>query len=272
MQEIKHKSFLKWVGGKIRILNDIKALLPAGDRLIEPFAGSCVVSLNTKFNKYLLADSNTDLINLYKWIQLDGEKIIRIAKRYFTEDNLTEENYYRLRDKYNDTKSTRIHSILFIYLNRHAFNGMCRYNSKGEYNIPCGRYKTVYFPEEEVLYFMKWSRENKVVFINDDFRNVINTSKENDVVYADPPYSPLTITSNFSSYTPKDFTEKDHRDLVALAEKSTVPFLISNHSTDFTKKLYKNAQKTQTLMVQRMISANGSKREKVPEILALYSK
>jgi len=270
MKKYPRKSFLKWAGGKMRLINDIKQLLPSGKRLIEPFVGSCAVSLSLDFNKYLLADMNNDLINLYKWMQDDGETLIRISKTYFVEENLPQEKFYEFRKKFNETKSSRIKAILFIYLNRHAFNGMCRYNSQGQYNIPCGNYKKPYFPEKEMIDFMNWSRKNDVTFIHSDFRQIIGMAEEGDVIYADPPYSPLTATSNFASYVADGFSEQDHKDLAELAINSKVPVLISNHNTPFTKELYKDAVDIKEIMVQRMVSGN-SKREKASELMALFS-
>jgi len=270
MQFNKRKSFLKWAGGKIRLLNEISSILPYGKRLIEPFVGSCSVSLNLDYNEYLLGDANKDLINLFQWIQNDGESIIRISETYFTEDNLSENNFYKYREKFNKTKSDRIKAILFIYLNRHAFNGMCRYNSKSEYNIPCGNYKKTYFPKKEMLSFMEWSRKKKVTFLHADFREIMKMAQEGDVIYADPPYSPLSETSNFASYVAKKFDEQDHKDLVQLAYNSKVPVVISNHNTSFTRELYKNAMETKNITVQRMISGSN-KRGKANELLSLFS-
>lgn len=270
MKKYHRKPFLKWAGGKTRLVNDIKELLPHAKRLIEPFAGSCSVSLSLDYKGYLLADMNEDLINLYKWMQDDGEKIIRISKTYFVKENLPEANFYELRTKFNQTNSSRIKSILFIYLNRHAFNGMCRYNSKGEYNIPCGKYTKPYFPETEMLAFIKWSRENNVTFLHSDFRQVMEMAEEGDVIYADPPYSPLSETSNFASYVSDGFSEQDHKDLTQLAKNSKVPVLISNHNTPFTKNLYQDAIEIKEIMVQRMISGNA-KRDKASELMALFT-
>ena len=128
------RPFLKWAGGKYRIIERIRELLPEGERLVEPFVGSGAVFLNTRYPTYLLADSNPDLINLYRILQTEGEAFIAYCKRNFTARNNSPESYYRLRDVFNTTRDLRRKSALFVYLNRHGYNGLCRYNAKGRFN------------------------------------------------------------------------------------------------------------------------------------------
>lgn len=262
---------LKWAGGKYQILEQIKKVLPAGNRLIEPFVGSGVVFLNSNYKRYVLNDKNKDLILFYKIIKRDGLKFIDYCRKLFTQKNNTSDKYYALREEFNNTSDDFKKSALFLYINKHGYNGLCRYNSSGNLNVPFGRYKTPYFPEKEMYFFCIKSK--RAILSPMDFETVMNNAKSGDVIYCDPPYVPLSNTSNFTSYSAGGF-DNDKQTRLALAAQKTanrgIPVLISNHSTPFTKNIYKNATKNEELSVRRLISCNGSKREHAKEILALY--
>lgn len=267
------KPFLKWAGNKYRIINKILPLMPVSTRLIEPFAGSCAVFLNTNYPEYIIADNNRDLINLYKILQTDNGKFIKYAKSFFIPENNTSEKYYQLRDLFNKTNDLYLKSALFLYLNRHGYNGLCRYNKQGIFNTPFGRYKKPYFPEKELINFINKCNNCNVEFICDDFENVMNMANSGDIIYCDPPYIPLNSTSNFTSYSTKGFTISDQYRLINLSrklKKQGVYIVLSNHYTDFTQKEYFDADKIIKFNVQRFISCNGSNRSNSPEILAVY--
>ena len=130
------RPFLKWAGNKYRIVERVKACLPTGKRLIEPFVGSGAVFLNTGYPRYLLADSNKDLIDLYQHLKKDGPTFIEECRRLFRRANNTAEAYYRLRAEFNACTDTRRRAVLFVYLNRHGYNGLCRYNASGRTPFP----------------------------------------------------------------------------------------------------------------------------------------
>ena len=177
-----YRPFLKWAGNKYRIMDEIHEMLPEkGERLIEPFAGSAAVFLNTNFKRYLVTDSNPDLINLFNHLKKEGADFIRYCKRYFSEKNNTADRYYYLRDQFNKTTDTRKRSALFIYLNRHGYNGLCRYNSKGGFNVPFGRYKAPYFPQKEMEFFSQKARH--AIFQVASFEKTLSKAKQGDVVY-----------------------------------------------------------------------------------------
>ncbi|MCW8900215.1 MAG: Dam family site-specific DNA-(adenine-N6)-methyltransferase [Gammaproteobacteria bacterium] len=155
--------------------------------------------------------------------------------------------------------------------NKHGYNGLCRYNSKGGYNVPFGRYKSPYFPEKEMLVFHKKSRNAD--FVLSGFEQVIQSAKKGDVIYCDPPYVPLSISANFTSYSSGGFNLEEQQQLADLANKTSakgIPILISNHNTPFTRKAYDNAKKITKFHVQRFISCNGEKRGTAGELLALF--
>ena len=132
------KPFLKWAGNKYQIITRIQALLPCGKRLIEPFVGSGAVFLNTDYPSYELSDCNGDLIALYQHVQREGDAFIDYCQTFFTEENNTPEAYYAFRAKFNTTGDVRLKSALFVYFNKHGYNGLCRYNASGGFNVPFG--------------------------------------------------------------------------------------------------------------------------------------
>lgn len=265
------RPFLKWAGGKYRIVDRIKEKLPPGRRLIEPFVGSGAVFLNTDYPSYLLCDSNRDLISLYRCLQREGAAFIDYCKELFVPENNTPERYYELREEFNATEDERRKAALFVYLNRHCYNGLCRYSSKGGFNAPFGRYRRPYFPEREMVFF--WRKSQKAVFLCCDFREALALAEPGDVVYCDPPYVPLSETANFTSYSEGGFSLDDQRDLAKEAERLSrlgIPVLLSNHDTEFTREIYAAAQIT-SFGVQRCISCDGSSRGKAAELLALFA-
>ena len=149
-----------------KIIDKIIKVLPHGNRLIEPFVGSGAVFLNTNYKEYLCIDKNADLINLFKILQKEGMGFIEYARQFFTGYN-NEEDFYKLRDEFNYSKDIYKKSAIFIYLNRHCFNGLCRYNLKGNFNVPFGRYKSPLFPQQEMQYFH--IKSQNVNFMHADF-------------------------------------------------------------------------------------------------------
>lgn len=264
------KPFLKWAGGKYRIVEAIRRRLPSGRRLVEPFAGSAAVFLNTDYTEYLLSDINPDLIHVYRTLQLHGDHFIDYCKMLFTPENNTPERYYALREEFNTTQDGWRKAALFVYLNRHGYNGLCRYNASGQFNVPFGRYKRPYFPEIEMRYFAR--KAQRATFICGDFRDVMRATQPGDVVYCDPPYVPLSATANFTDYAAGGFGVKDQEDLSRLAQELSergVPVLISNHATEFTNAAYAMAD-VEYLEVRRFISCDGDNRGTAPEVLALF--
>ena len=266
------KPFLKWAGGKSRLCETINKELPAGTRLIEPFVGSGSVFMNTDYDSYLLADTNNDIIVMYQYLQNEGQTFIDYCKTFFIPANNTQTEFTKKREEFNTTTNTRLKSALFLYLNRHCFNGLCRYNSKGGFNVPFGKYDKPYFPELEMQAF--YSKSKKATFINADFRVTMQNSTYGDVFYCDPPYVPLTDTAYFTNYTAGGFNIKDQeelRDLAISLREQDVPVLISNHSTEWTLQNYSEANIVE-FEVRRTISADGNKRTKAKELLALFKK
>ncbi len=265
------KPFLKWPGNKYRIIQHISKVLPEGKRLVEPFVGSGSVFLNTTFPNYFIAEKNADLINLYENLRNHGKDFIDFSKEIFNPKYNTQNKYYKNRKLFNTINDLELKAALFIYLNRHGYNGLCRYNMNGEYNVPYGFYKSPYFPYKEMLYFHE--RLQKVVIKCWDYRKTLQYTRKGDVVYCDPPYVPLSKTANFTQYGPFGFDKFDQIELAERAQslsKRGVKVVISNHRTDFILNLY-SAAKITNLSVQRNISCQGHTRNRVKEVLAVFS-
>ena len=265
------KPFLKWAGNKYPIIDRIQRLLPDGQRLLEPFIGSGAVFLNTDYDSYLLTDNNPDLINIYQHLKDEGEVFIRYCKRFFTDQYNNAETYYKRREEFNRTKNLRKKAALFLYLNRHGYNGLCRYNSKGGYNVPFGRYKRPYFPAKEMLAFHL--KAQRAEFRLADFSTCMQQARAGDVIYCDPPYYPLSPSASFTAYSAGGFSELQQHQLAQLARdcrQRQIPVLISNHNTQFTLDVYSDAQLA-SFKVRRYISCHGNKRGLAGELLALYA-
>lgn len=268
-----HRSFLKWAGGKKKVIPHIQSILPSQGkrRLVEPFVGGGSVFLNLPFDEYLLIDMNQDLITLFNLLKTNCDVMIEQSSRYFNGMYNNADAYYALRAEFNASSDPVERSSLFIYLNRHGYNGLCRYNNKGGYNVPFGRYKHPYFPEKEMRFFAQ--RAQTATFIQGDFATAFAQLSIGDVVYCDPPYSPINRTANFTAYAGNGFGDDEQSRLVKCAQHAQtqgIATLISNHLVPFTQTLYKDATTQKTFSVQRNISQKGNARGKVKEVLALY--
>ncbi|MCT7941242.1 MULTISPECIES: Dam family site-specific DNA-(adenine-N6)-methyltransferase [Shewanella] len=267
----KHRAFLKWAGGKFKLVEELSKHLPKGQRLVEPFVGAGSVFLNTDYDEYLLCDINQDLINLYQIVQQQPEAYITAAKAMFVADMNNKEAYYRIRADFNLSRDPFTRSVYFLYLNRFGFNGLCRYNRKGGFNVPFGSYKKPYFPEAEIRYFSE--KAQKATFKCIGYEGAFGLANDGDVIYCDPPYAPLSTTASFTTYAGPGFSLDDQALLARhsrhTAHKRNIPVLISNHDIPLTRELYRGA-KLATIAVQRNISQKGSSRNKVDEIMALY--
>lgn len=265
------KAFLKWAGGKSKLLPVLLDQIgTVNGTYFEPFLGSGVVALNVKANNYFLSDINKELINLYLQIKENGVQFISKCKTYF-ENGLynNKESFYKLRTEFNTTDCAVTKAALFIYLNRHAFNGLCRFNSKGGFNVPFGKYNTVYFPEKELLNFYNNSTKFDISLLS--FDKVFCRASKGDVIYCDPPYAPLDQISNFTSYSKETFGPIQQQELATLAKTCKCKVIISNHDTEFTRELYKEADQILELFVRRSVGAASSSRAQVKELLAIFN-
>lgn len=266
---------MKWAGGKYRLTTEIERHLPKKACLVEPFVGAGSVFLNTDFERYLLADVNPDLISLFNSVKQDVESYIRQTQALFFHPQANTPSFYLAQRQHFNASSDPIErAILFLYLNRFGYNGLCRYNQKRQYNVPFGRYKSHYFPEKELRFFAQ--KAQRATFICADFQQTFQylfEQPDDYVVYCDPPYAPLQQNSNFTSYAGGGFSLSQQTELADWARKAqqrNIPVLISNHSTAFTRQIYSGAA-LKEFKVQRSIGQKSHSRVKVNELFALFA-
>ena len=240
---------------------------------MEPFAGSGAVFLNTNHSACLVCDTNQDLIGFYTILARVKAGFIEQCREYFTTERNTAEAFYTLRTAFNTLPAGIERAALFLYLNRHAYNGLVRYNAKGMFNTPFGRYKAPYFPQAEMEAAIRRTEEAAITFAVSDFRQTFATLKKGDVVYCDPPYIPLSATASFTAYTAGAFGPEEQAALAACAlaaSKKGIPVVVSNHDTPASRELYKHATIT-SFPVRRFISCDGKNRANAQELLAVYT-
>lgn len=280
------RPFIKWAGGKSRVMPKLLPHLPKADCLIEPFVGGASVFLNTDYRRYILADINPDLINLYRQVSNYPDQVIYAAKRLF-KVFCTENGYSDVRDDFN-TRSQDFMPIhdgpyivhieraaQFLFLNRHGYNGVCRYNKRGGYNVPYGKYKSVYFPELEIRQFAEKANDTHTKFICAPFQNTITVMSENDTaIYCDPPYIPVSATANFTQYSKEPFGRAEHMHLVTSLLAANLshgsPVVISNSDTPITREIYRHFN-LHSFSVRRSISSKASQREDANEVIGVLS-
>lgn len=264
------RPFLKWAGGKFRQVDQITNLFPKKvNRLVEPFIGAGAISLNTNYPSYLVNDVNYDVMSLYWILQHSLNNLIAATEPLFVPENNAEDKYYELRDLFNSGIEGLQRTALFLYLNRHCFNGLCRYNSKGGFNVPFGKFSKPYFPKEELT--QATEKVKNFWCMCTDFRLIFDMVQEGDVVYCDPPYYPISKSASFVGYV-GDFTLKDQTDLAVCAREAVgkgAVVVISNSYTETTMELYKDAQ-INLFEVSRTISAKTDERKPVKEICAVF--
>nr|EKW5064442.1 Dam family site-specific DNA-(adenine-N6)-methyltransferase [Escherichia coli] len=236
------RSIFKWAGGKFGVLEQIFRYLPEGKRLIEPFVGGGAVFMNAGYQENLLNDVNADLINFYKTLQREAHSLITLAHRFFLDYN-TQEGFLAVRNAFNKQVYDDLHrAAAFLFLNRHCFNGLTRYNQAGEFNVGYGKYKTPYFPLQEMEAFL--GAEGRSEFVCGDFAAVIEGAGEGDVIFCDPPYEPLPNTEGFTNYSGHDFKFEEQKRLVSLltdAHRRGAKVLITNSGAPNIRELYQDS-------------------------------
>jgi DNA adenine methylase len=267
------KPFLKWPGRKTALAKQISEILPHSSRLIEPFAGSCAVFLAVERERYLLADSNADVIALYRLLAADPKGMTAACEPYFDVSLNNAENYYILRARLNSLlPGNPERAAIFVYLNLHGFNGLIRYTRRaGNYNVQFGCGRPVRFPREDMMSF--GLRAGRAEFLLADFRQTIAMAVPGDVIYCDPPYVHVAASKGYHLYGGL-FRISDQRDLAEAARSAAergVPVLLSNHDTPIVRDLYEGASFTH-VSLNRKISCKPSTRKNAEgEVLALYS-
>lgn len=271
-----NKTFLKWAGNKTKVLPHLIPHIGYPKRYCEPFGGSLAVALNTSAEQYILNDVNKDLVSIYQnLVDPNDDSFIQYCEELFTPENNTKDAYLELREHFNNATNSAERARLFIYLNRHCFNGLSRYNSKGMFNVPFGKYDKPTCPSNEMMNFRMFFLSKQLVrFTSLSFEDtsLYDELESGDVVYFDPPYVPASDTANFTSYATDGFTHNQQIQLAQLAESlasKNIRVIVSNHDVPLTRDLYKNAT-LYPIQVSRTISAKGSSRKKASELIAVY--
>nr|WP_152915200.1 Dam family site-specific DNA-(adenine-N6)-methyltransferase [Escherichia coli] len=264
------RSIFKWAGGKFGVLEQIFRYLPEGKRLIEPFVGGGAVFINAGYQENLLNDVNADLINFYKTLQREAHSLITLAHRFFLDYN-TQEGFLAVRNAFNKQVYDDLHlAAAFLFLNRHCFNGLTRYNQAGEFNVGYGKYKTPYFPLQEMEVFL--GAEGRSEFVCGDFAAVIEAAGEGDVIFCDPPYEPLPNTEGFTNYSGHDFKFEEQKRLVSLltdAHRRGAKVLITNSGAPNIRELYQDSGfRVEPLFARRSVSCKGDTRGVVHDVMA----
>lgn len=264
-------SFLKWAGGKRRIIEDIEKQLPEKiDRYFEPFlgAGSVFFHIKEKYNPNycLISDINKDLIDAYIAVRDNVDLLIKYLTGY--RKNNSKKFYLETRDKLNSGRIWGVNrSAAFIYINKTCFNGLYRVNSKNEFNVPYGNNKNVLVYDKDNL--IKASNLLQGVKIkHQDYRLIEVEIEQGDFVYLDPCYDPIKKTS-FANYTPERFTEINRHELykfITSLNKKNVNVLLSNNDLKEIRDLYKNFDMSEVL-VSRPINSIANCRGKITELL-----
>ncbi|EEZ5955857.1 TPA: Dam family site-specific DNA-(adenine-N6)-methyltransferase [Escherichia coli] len=265
------RSIFKWAGGKFGVLEQIFRYLPEGKRLIEPFVGGGAVFMNAGYQENLLNDVNADLINFYKTLQREAHSLITLAHRFFQDYN-TQEGFLAVRNAFNKQVYDDLHrAAAFLFLNRHCFNGLTRYNQAGEFNVGYGKYKTPYFPLQEMEAFL--GAEGRSEFVCGDFAAVIEAAGEGDVIFCDPPYEPLPNTEGFTNYSGHDFKFEEQKRLASLltdAHRRGAKVLITNSGAPNIRELYQDSGfRVEPLFARRSVSCKGDTRGVAHDVIAI---
>ena len=254
MINMQNKSFLKWAGGKSKLMDTLKPHFCKGSRFIEPFFGAGNVSLNVNYKEYIVNDANPDLIDLWKQLKKEGEGFIDYCQTFFEgQEGFTEEqakeNYYKNRDTFNTTDDKRQKAALFLYMNKFGFNGMCRYGKNNKFNIPWGqkgfnaKNKVVGFPDKEMI--ACYNKIKNFQFFNLDFTDIFSMIERGDVVYCDPPYYNISKSGakSFTKYSQKDFSEEQQLQLAKCCREAAdkdACVIVSNSGADEIQEIYKS--------------------------------
>jgi len=262
---------LKWAGGKRKLIPNILRLFPKNYRELvyhEPFVGGGAVFFKIKPEKGSINDINPRLINFYRIVRDEPEELISLAKTY-KHDKV---EFYQRRNQFNRTGLSDVEEAsLLLYLNKTAYNGLYRVNSKGGFNVPFGSYKNpTIVPEDRIREACKLLEDIEICCT--DFTYILDIAKKGDLCYFDPPYLPVSETADFTSYSKDGFSYQDQirlRDTCIELDKSGILFVLSNSYVPSLVEKYKEIDNFEIHIVKanRAINSVASKRGPIKEIL-----
>lgn len=265
--------FLKWVGGKRQLMPSIVEHLPENIKdykYIEPFIGGGAVLFHLQPKNAIINDFNEELINVYQVIKNNLDELITDLKKHKNEA----EYFYSIRGLDRNGELKKLSAVQrasrVIFLNKTCFNGLYRVNNAGEFNSPFGRYKNPNIVNEPTLKAVnKFLNSNNIDIKSGDYSEILKQADKKCFVYLDPPYHPISESSNFTGYVQGGWNMYDQIDLKTTCDelhKKGVKFLLSNSSAEFIKDLYKDYKIT-IVKANRAINSNGADRGEVDEVL-----
>lgn len=272
-KSVKLKPVTKWVGGKRKLLPELNQLKPKTyDRYYEPFFGGGAFLFDLTPKSAVINDQNKELINVYKTIKKSPKELIELLMQH--KKNNSKEYYLNLRSADRDKRIDNMNDVekaaRIIYMLKVDFNGLYRVNSKGQFNVPYGRYKNPKIVDEEnIMNVSEYFNNNDITILEGDFESAVELAKNNDFVYFDPPYIPLNRTSNFTSYTADGFDNEDQirlRNIFFDLANKGVNVMLSNSDTELTRELYKDAV-LHEVKIGRNINSDITKRGKINELI-----
>lgn len=259
--------FVKWAGGKRQLLDRISERMPKSfNNYFEPFIGGGAVLFELQPQKAVINDINSALTNAYKIICEKPQDFIREIKKLDSE--MWEDGkkyYYSLREHYNDKLMKEEFDVelaaLFVFINKHCFNGLYRVNGKGLFNVPYNNSRRESIDDASILEISEYLKN--VEILTGDFEEACREAKKGDFIFFDSPYAPLNPTS-FESYTKEGFDVESHKRLASLFNELTKRgcfCMLTNHNTEFINELYGNkGYKIDVVSVKRLINSDASKR------------
>lgn len=274
--------FLKWVGGKSRLLQQYQKYLPKipdFKTYYEPFLGGGSVFFNLQPNLAVLSDINQDLIETYCSVRDNLEELIDLLQKHQNEHNSdysqNHDYYYQVRSQIYNTPIQR--AARLIYLNKTCFNGLYRVNSKGEFNVPVGKYKNPKICNPDLLRSASAALKSAKIEVR-NFEEILNYATSDDFVYFDPPYHPLSDTSYFTAYSVDAFNKDKQiklRNIFAELANRGVKVMLSNSDSPFIHQLYSDEQafprhklpKIHKIFAPRVINSDIKKRGLITEVL-----
>ncbi|MCX6656011.1 MAG: DNA adenine methylase [Candidatus Bathyarchaeota archaeon] len=259
-------AILKWAGGKRSLVQAILSTFPPGYEsraYHEPFLGGGSVFFTIRPKRGTVNDVNNRLANFYRVIRDNPDALIAEASKH----TYDKETYYRLRDHFNKGGLNPIEdAALLLYLNKTGYNGLYRVNSRGLFNVPFGTYRNPKIvPVEDIIIASEALR--RVEIRSEDFSYLLDAVNEGDIVYLDPPYEPVSKTSNFNSYSPTGFPWSEQvrlSEMIRELDARGVLFTLSN--SEPVKKLYKGFR-IKIVNANRSINTKTTGRGSVREIL-----
>ena len=265
MISINAQPFVKWAGGKRQLLDRIKARLPKHfNGYMEPFVGGGAVYFGLQPEKAIINDINESLINAYRQIQISPEEFVNVISEHDRKiADAGKEYYYKVRELYNDKLMRAEYdmelAVLFVFLNKHCFNGLYRVNGSGLFNVPYNNSVKESCSRENILAVSRSLQ--KVCIKSGDFQDACELAKKDDFIFLDSPYAPLNPTS-FSSYTKEGFDIESHKRVAVVFRELTKRgcyCMLTNHNTELINELYADFNKT-VVDVRRMINSDAKNR------------